>query len=210
MHDDRLTFLAAAHGYRPILAHPNVVERWHAPSILRDWTVGGLAAHAARAVLVVESYLGQPVDAEEMAISAAEYYASVMTSNDPGDELNSGIRARADETAAAGHAHVIADYDKAMDRLRSRLTDEPVDRNVTVFQDRVISLDDYLRTRIVELVVHADDVCTSAEIDAPHLPGLDVAIATLVDVARHRHGDLAVIRALARRERDTVEALRVF
>jgi hypothetical protein len=35
------------------------------------------------------------------------------------------------------------------------------------------------------------------------------AIDTLVEVARLRHGDTAVLRALARRERDSVAALRV-
>jgi hypothetical protein len=32
---------------------------------------------------------------------------------------------------------------------------------------------------------------------------------TLVEVARILHGDVAVVRALSRRERDAVEALRV-
>jgi hypothetical protein len=36
-----------------------------------------------------------------------------------------------------------------------------------------------------------------------------LVIATLVEVARIRHGDAATIRALTRRERDTVDALRV-
>ena len=35
------------------------------------------------------------------------------------------------------------------------------------------------------------------------------AIDVLVGVARIRHGDMAVLRALARRERDQVQALRV-
>ncbi len=38
---------------------------------------------------------------------------------------------------------------------------------------------------------------------------MDLAIEALVDVARVRHGDLAVLRALTRRERDSSEALRV-
>ena len=40
-------------------------------------------------------------------------------------------------------------------------------------------------------------------------PASDVAIDVLVDVARIRHGRVAIIRGLARRERDDVEALRV-
>ena len=38
----------------------------------------------------------------------------------------------------------------------------------------------------------------------------DLVIATLVAVAGIRHGRSAVLRALTRRERDAVEALRVF
>jgi hypothetical protein len=36
-----------------------------------------------------------------------------------------------------------------------------------------------------------------------------VAVETLVEVARLRHGDTAVLRALSRRERDPADALRV-
>jgi hypothetical protein len=38
----------------------------------------------------------------------------------------------------------------------------------------------------------------------------DLALRTLVDVARARHGDPAVLIAMARRERDDVDALRAF
>jgi hypothetical protein len=71
-------------------------------------------------------------------------------------------------------------------------------------------LDDYLETRLVELVVHDDDLATSVDVPT-ELPGeaLELAIDHLVAVARFRHGDLAVVRALARRERDISEALRV-
>jgi hypothetical protein len=80
-----------------------------------------------------------------------------------------------------------------------------------VFQDLVIRLDDYLATRLVELCVHTDDLAASLELPAPQLPepATAAAICTLVDVARIRHGDAAVLRALARRERDAVSALRV-
>jgi hypothetical protein len=38
---------------------------------------------------------------------------------------------------------------------------------------------------------------------------LELAVEILMEVARIRHGGLAVVRALARRERDAVQALRV-
>ena len=49
-------------------------------------------------------------------------------------------------------------------------------------------------------------------VETPQLPidAVDLAIDALVSTARHRHGDLNVLRALTRRERDEVNALRVF
>jgi hypothetical protein len=38
---------------------------------------------------------------------------------------------------------------------------------------------------------------------------MDLALNTLLAVARFRHGDVAALRAFSRRERDPVEALRV-
>ena len=73
-------------------------------------------------------------------------------------------------------------------------------------------MDDYLVTRVVEIVVHTDDLSASVSIPTPHFDAstVNLAIDCLMDVARLRHGDMAVLRALARRERDQVEALRVF
>jgi hypothetical protein len=58
-------------------------------------------------------------------------------------------------------------------------------------------------------VVHIDDLCVSLGRPTPTLPGVEVAISTLIDVAALRHGELSVLRALARRERDPDEVLRV-
>ncbi len=66
-------------------------------------------------------------------------------------------------------------------------------------------------TRLVELTLHIDDLCVSVGVPTPQLPadGTGAAIETLVEVARLRHGDGAVLAALARRERDDGAALRV-
>ena len=98
------------------------------------------------------------------------------------------------------------------ERLRVRLVTEAFDRRLQVLGGLVITLDEYLRTRVVELVLHTEDLALS--VDLPEAAEVTpaaatIAINTLVDLARLRHGDLAVLRALARRERDTVNALRV-
>jgi hypothetical protein len=73
-------------------------------------------------------------------------------------------------------------------------------------------LDEYLRICLVEIAVHTEDLALSAGVGvAVRSPGsaVSVAINLLVVVGRKRHGDEAVLRALARRERDPVQALRV-
>jgi len=59
--------------------------------------------------------------------------------------------------------------------------------------------------------VHADDLARSAGLRAVDLaPDIaEHAIAGLVAIARHRAGDRTVLRALAGRDRDALNELRV-
>ncbi|MBD7917078.1 hypothetical protein H9657_02120 [Cellulomonas sp. Sa3CUA2] len=61
-----------------------------------------------------------------------------------------------------------------------------------------------------ELAAHTEDLAVSlgSDVRAP-APTLEVAVDVLVGAARRRHGDGEVLHALARRERDASEALRV-
>jgi hypothetical protein len=82
-----------------------------------------------------------------------------------------------------------------------------------------VSADEYLRGRCVELAVHVEDLELSVGLgpgvtatDRVPEPPDDLvrgAIDVLVAAAVVRHGAPAVLRALARRERDQVQALRV-
>jgi hypothetical protein len=73
-------------------------------------------------------------------------------------------------------------------------------------------LDEYLVTRLVELVVHSDDLATSAGLETPEFDAMTMAcvVGCLLAMVRARHGDIAVVRGFARRERDAIEALRAF
>jgi hypothetical protein len=158
----------------------------------------------------VERYLDGPEPAEA-GISAASYFDTVIRSADISDPANQAIRARGEEAAAGGAAALASDARGTLERLTSRLASEAPGRRVRVAGGLVMTLDEYLRTRVVELVVHADDLAASVGVEpAPPQPATTaVAIDVLVGVARIRHGDMAVLRALARRERDTAGALRV-
>jgi hypothetical protein len=81
-----------------------------------------------------------------------------------------------------------------------------------VFGGLVMELDDYLITRICEILVHGDDLALSIGVDVPEFPraAWDLATEHLLQVARAQHGNRAVLMAFSRRERDDVDALRVF
>jgi hypothetical protein len=74
-----------------------------------------------------------------------------------------------------------------------------------------MSLEEYLRTRLVELAVHADDLAVSAGRAVADLPeqAWVVAAEVLGGVAALRSGGVLTVRALARAERqpDAVRAL---
>jgi hypothetical protein len=189
-------------------------ERFDGPGALAELSVRGLAGHLLRALTTVTTYLDAPAPAgppETGLLSAAGYYTAVLTADrDLDSDFNRAIRQRAIDSAPDRADDFVLEWADAAAQLISRLEQEPDDRLVQVYGGHVLTLDDYLVTRLVELVVHVDDLAVSLGEEPPELPGAaDIVIATLVDVARARHGSTAVVRALTRRERDTVEALRI-
>ncbi|MDF9804726.1 hypothetical protein M2436_003273 [Streptomyces sp. HB372] len=207
----RNAYLLAAEQAVRLLAAEEVAHCWQKESVLPGMTVGGLAGHLARSVLQVEWFLdGQVAGAEP--VSPVRYYARLVGTSTPDSALNVGVRARSEETASAGPAVVAEQARAAWLRLSERLEREPADQRVAVLHrpGEEMLLDGYLRTRCVELAVHLDDLALSVGAPDP-TPGaaLAVAIDVLVAAARERHGDRAVLHALARRERDTAHALRV-
>jgi len=206
----RRVFLQTIAATRPVIASLGVARRWDEPSALREFSVRGLAGHLVRAVLTVDSYLERPEPGDEAPISAATYYANLDP--DISSPRNVAIRQRGEELADGGPERLITEFDQVVCRLEERLRHEPDDRLVTVAGDDTMRLNDYLATRIVELAVHVDDLALSVGLAPPALPAgaLEITIDTLVDIARYRHGNLAVLRALSRHERDTANALRVF
>jgi hypothetical protein len=208
----RKTYLACLQIALELVERPEVEQRWDEPSALYGWSVSGLTGHLTRAFTTVIDYLEADPAPTGEAVSAAEYYASAVDTDDLNSELHRGIRRRADEMAEQGHGSLVELQRKVLERLRDTLDEEPDSRRVRVHKGMIVPLDDYLTTRLVELGVHVDDLAVSVKVDTPQLPtaAFDLAIEALVSTARYRHGDLGVLRALARRERDEANALRVF
>lgn len=197
----RAQFLAGARVVLDAVTDPGVVARWGDPSVLEGQTVASLVGHLARgSVWVVEDYLSAepaavgPVDIE----TAAGYFAIVVDRLTPQDHLR--IRDRGAAVADVGHGAVVDRLVGAIDRLADRLPAEPVDRLITVYDGLVMPLDAYLWTRIVEQVVHLDDLARSLGREVwPNPPDADaLVLACAVEIGRRRFGGPAMVRALFR------------
>jgi hypothetical protein len=66
-----------------------------------------------------------------------------------------------------------------------------------------LTLEDFLITRMLEIVIHIDDLAVSVHVAPPPLPEepTTVVLALLTRLATRRHGEAAVLRALSRQER---------
>ena len=194
-------FLQGAQVVAAAVGDPAVVAAWDRPSVLEEQRVGGLAGHLARgAVWVVSDYLdggvpGGPVDFS----CAGEYFAALVSAASAED--HQAVRDRGAQVAAAGHEELRRTLDQRLEALGPRLRSLDVSHRIAVVGGKVMRLEDYLTTRIVEQVVHLDDLARSVGRTPWPLPAgaAEVAIAVGADIAVRRSGGAAVIRALYRR-----------
>lgn len=186
------------------LADPAVAGRWDAPSALARFRVRGLAGHLAGQLIQVPSVL-DAAPPDTAPISLLDHYArSTWTDGDLDSELNTGIRDSGEQLAADGVAALTARTGAALGELRERLPVEPADRSIQLpWGPWALSLDDFLATRVLELVVHCDDLAVSVGLPGPALPtpAVETVLDLLCRMAAHRHGPTAVLRTLSRAER---------
>lgn len=198
----RDAFLESAGIAGALLREPVLVERWSAPSALADFSTGGLARHLANQVTQPVALLAAAPGGS--AIAVLEHYTGSdwVTSGVDGAD-NVGIRRRGEGAAALVAADgLAAEFDAALAELRVVVPAQPADRIVDLGRWG-LRVDDFLLTRVMELVVHVDDLAVSLDLPTPPLPAAatEATIGLLARVAAWRHGSLPVVRGLARRER---------
>ncbi|MET8246264.1 maleylpyruvate isomerase N-terminal domain-containing protein [Streptomyces sp. NPDC005202] len=166
----------------------------------------GLAGHTFWQELALPGLLAQPVPAEPV-VSLRENYLPRVTWLDAGADGAVGIRIRqgGQATASEGHEALLARVREAVERLRTRIPDAPAVRplRISSWGEWSLELDDFLLTRLLELVVHADDLACSTGLPTPEFPEHVTApvVELLGRLAVRRHGTVGVVRGLARAER---------
>lgn len=196
-------FFEAADAAADIVESDAVGARWGAPSLLPGYDVGALAAHLARAVHTVESYLAaEPPGSGSPRLTAGEYFAAALGDHDPVDsELHAQVRRRGEDAAATGQRSVIDSLRTTIRGLRD--TDLDLGRPIAVIGGLVMLLGDYLQTRLVELAVHSADLAESVGVAAPRYesPVWDTVANVVVATGLARSGPRALALGLARAER---------
>ncbi|WP_084964602.1 maleylpyruvate isomerase N-terminal domain-containing protein [Thermoactinospora rubra] len=199
----RESYLLAASSAVSLLRDPAVAAAWGKPSALTEFTVGGLAGHLAQQVFRVPQALEDGHDGAPIPLS--EHYArSAWVNAGLSHESNVSIRKGGEAAAADGPAALVARAQEVLDGLKQALPAQPEDHVVYLpWTEWALTLDDFLLTRMMEIVVHSDDLAASVGIPTPELPGdiIDPVVDLLARLAVHKHGPTAVIRALSRTER---------
>jgi hypothetical protein len=202
--DDLTNFSLAARIVADLVGRPEVGERWDDESACAGMTVGGLANHLGdQAVLAVRLLEAGP--AQEEAISLDEHYArAAWVREDLEGETNIAIREGSDEQARDGQRALQERVEAAVDRfpgvMESVVPDLPV---LIPWQGWALTARDLLTTRMMEMLVHGDDLAASVGVETPEFPGevVERVLGLLTRVAVRRHGQTAVVRALSRPQR---------
>jgi hypothetical protein len=210
------SYLAAVDWLTAVIGLPEVAAAWDRPSALADYSVGGVAAHAVHGGLLrLEGLLREPAPPFVHAVSVADYFGPNRVSH-PGDvdPLFVALRARSEAVAQRGPDALVTSCRESRAALADRLRHSEADRPVAVARvpGGTTPLSDYLRTRVLEVVVHGDDLMASVEgLRTPEPPAaaVEVCLLVCVELARARVGDMAALRAFSRSERAAPDALRV-
>jgi uncharacterized protein (TIGR03083 family) len=209
-------FLEAADAFAGLLELPEVAARWDEPSTMDGYVVGAVVGHVNMAIRPLEAALEKPAPSDLKVIRLGRYYTGMKidTPDDAQKPIHDVVRALSSEAAREGLEANADRFRSLVERLGKRLAGEDGDRllDLRPIVPIAIRLDDFLRTRVMELVVHADDLAVSAGVGPPQPSPVaaTVAIEALMATARANHGDLTVIRALARSERSDADVFPVF
>lgn len=200
-------FLETAGVVSGLLHSPELAKRWAQPSVLAQFRVSGLAGHLVFAgVYLVERWLDRPAPAGGDVLDAAGYFLLVDDPADVDNEVARRIRQLGEQRAAGGPVALAAEFDAGRERLAALLPtlspDRLVDQSGTQ-GTRVLTVEQCLLTRLVELTVHLDDLAASLGVPTPEVPAAaaEAVAGCLARIAVGRHGFLPVLRTLSRRER---------
>lgn len=202
-------FLDAAQFAGDTMARRAIEVAWTSPSALPRMTVGDVAGHLFLVVRRVALHLDEPADESLPRVESFPGFPRIDGPDDLDTDLHRQVRDDGHHVAAWGHTDVVAAFRTRMEDIaRHQRTELP---DFVTAGAAALPLGLYLASRVVEVLVHADDLLTSiGEREEPPPSAAAVAVAYLGDAARRVHGDRAAILAFTRRERVPAEVPFIF
>ena len=201
---DRGVLSRAADSVAGLVAAPEVRAAWERESALPGLTVGGLTRHlVSQAECAVEFLRIQPLPPDAAVLSLSELYGRTdWFTALVGAVENTSIRDDFNAMAAGGHEHSVAIFEHARSELPA-VAAAAGPLTYVPWQDCAVTTEDFLVVRLMETVVHADDLAASVGLPTPEF-GDDIAhpvMALLGMLCAKQHGNGAAVRTLARAER---------
>ena len=201
-------FLSAVDLTLDLAARREVRDAWGQESSCAGMTVGGLTHHllkqAGNTVMGLRAAPDQAPDGT-LVIALHEHYArAAWVEAGPDDDANVSIRDGDNESAQVGPDVVLElGHEWAADLPALLAAPRRPDTIFIPWQGWALSTEDFLTTRMMEMVVHGDDLAASVGVDTPTYPDdvVGPVLALLTGVAVRRHGQTAVVRGLSRPQR---------
>jgi hypothetical protein len=199
-----------------VIQSDQVEAAWAAPSALARMSTGAVAAHAVTSVLRLEQQLTQEDEpGDRRRVEIPEFYGpNRMDGPEDDDPLFVALRDGAEKLAAKGRSAVLKQCARSVAVLRELLPHCAAARAVSLLRvpDGQVTLSTYLRTRILEVMVHGDDIVASVpEWSGPEPPAaaVRVCLGVCLELAEARAGGMEALRSFTRAERAMPDALRV-
>jgi hypothetical protein len=201
---DRSLVVAAAGQVGRLVARPEVAAAWSRESSCAGMTVGALTRHLVEQSLYVVRLLGPGAAprADADTVGLLEHYAGSDWVRAPlDDESNRFVVTKSEGQAAEGPSAAVSLQDAAIGDLPGVLAEAPA-LTYLPWRDASMATDDFLVTRLMEMVVHSDDLAASVGVPVPDFgDALEPVLTLLTALAVVRHGQDAVVRTLARPQR---------
>jgi len=190
----RLAFAEAA-AWNLAVVEDVPAERWDGPG-LGVWTLRELVAHTSRAYTTITSYL-RPAGEPDIP-DAASYFVRAIAGGDRA-AIHAGVAERGRAEAAAFADDPAGELARRARAARTAIDEAPAGAVCESFVG-TLALDDYLVTRVVELVLHTLDIVAAAglpdDIPPPPATRLAAEVVTALGVAT---APVAVLRTLTGR-----------
>jgi hypothetical protein len=185
-----------------LVLRPEVADGWEQESACAGMSVGALARHVVSQWFNAVQLMRAPPG--ELPITAREHYArAAWVAGGHDDESNAEIRRGSEDLAAEGPDGMRTLVGELGPDLVDVLGSDRAGPVLIPWQGWSLSEDDFLLTRLMEIVVHSDDLAASVGLRTPEFSEGAVVpvLGLLTGVAVRRHGQAAVVRALSRPQR---------